>query len=106
MAAGPNLCYADGFRQSYWQPLDELLLAYSKQDPLPQAKLAVPVSVAQWDAMQTCLPKTSPKHQQLAISSTLPFTSYYESTITPTPLYSKIGGHHNSAYVMFSFGTT
>jgi hypothetical protein len=46
--AKPNPCYRDGTTPKYWKALEQQLEGYRREDPVAQAKLAVPVSVPRW----------------------------------------------------------
>jgi integrase len=60
LAAKPNPCYKDGYTPKYWKALEQQIEAYRRQDPVPQPKLAVPVTVPHW-CVATGLASTSPK---------------------------------------------
>jgi hypothetical protein len=48
LAAKPNPCYKDGVTPKYWKALEQQIEGYRQADPVPQAKLAVPVTVPRW----------------------------------------------------------
>lgn len=48
LAAKPNPCYKDGVTPRYWKALEQQIEGYRRVDPVPQAKLAVPVTVPRW----------------------------------------------------------
>ena len=62
--ARPNPCYRDGTTPKYWKALEQQIEGYRRQDPVPQAKLAVPVSVPHWCVTEG-LNSTSPKSQAI-----------------------------------------
>jgi hypothetical protein len=48
LASKSNPCYKDGTTPKYWKALEQQIEGYRRADPVPQAKLAVPVSVPHW----------------------------------------------------------
>ena len=46
--ARPNPCYCDGYTHKCWKAPEQQIEGYRRADPVPQAKLAVPVSVPRW----------------------------------------------------------
>jgi hypothetical protein len=72
--AQPNPCYRDGYTPKYWKALEQQIEGYRRQDPVPQAKLAVPVSVPRWCVAQGLLAKST-KTQAIADLTNIAF--YY-----------------------------
>jgi hypothetical protein len=64
LAAKPNPCYKDGVTPKYWKALEQQIEGYRRADPVPQAKLAVPVTVPRWCANEG-LRSTSTKAQAI-----------------------------------------
>jgi integrase len=69
----PNPCYKDGTTPVYWKALAQQIEGYRRHDPVPQAKLAVPVSVPHW-CVRHGLDSTSPKAQAVG---DLTITAFY-----------------------------
>ena len=46
--ARPNPCYKDGTTPKYWKALEQQIEGYRRADPVPQARLAAPVSAPHW----------------------------------------------------------
>ena len=74
LAAKPNPCYKDGYTPKYWKALEQQIEAYRRQDPVPQPKLAVPVTVPHW-CVATGLASTSPKDRAVGDLTNVAF--YY-----------------------------
>ncbi len=66
----PNPLYRCASNQHYWKALERQIEGYRRQDPPPQAKLAVPVTVPHW-AVDHGLAKGSTPKQQAAGDLTL-----------------------------------
>jgi hypothetical protein len=66
----PNPLYRCASSQRYWKALERQIEGYRRQDPPPQAKLAVPVTVPHW-AVDHGLAKGSTTKQQAAGDLTL-----------------------------------
>lgn len=65
LALQPSPAYQDQARQSYWPALKQQLESYRRDDPPPQRKLAVPISVPHFIVTQG-LHSTLPSYQALA----------------------------------------
>jgi hypothetical protein len=74
LAAEPNPCYKDGFTPKYWLALEQQIEGYRRVDPVPQAKLAVPVTVPRWCATEG-IKSNSPKAQAVGDLTNIAF--YY-----------------------------
>jgi hypothetical protein len=46
--ARPDPCYRNGTTPKHWKAIEQQIEGYRRADPVPQAKLAVPVSVPRW----------------------------------------------------------
>jgi hypothetical protein len=86
--AKPNPCYRDGTTPKYWKALEQQVEGYRRQDPVPQAKLAVPVSVPRWCVAQGLL-ASSPKTQAIGDLTNLAF--YYLLRVGE---YTYLGAQH------------
>jgi hypothetical protein len=69
-----NPCYRDGSTPKYWKALEQQIEGYRRQDPVPQAKLAVPVTVPHWCVSQG-LHASSPRTQAIGNLTNIAF--YY-----------------------------
>jgi hypothetical protein len=83
-----NPCYRDGNTPKYWKALEQQIEGYRRQDPVPQAKLAVPVSVPRW-CVEQGLYSQSPKAQAIGDLTNTAF--YYLLRVGE---YTYLGAHH------------
>jgi hypothetical protein len=93
--AKPNPCYKDGTTPKYWKALEQQIEGYRRQDPVPQAKLAIPVSVPRWCVAQG-INSDSPKAEAIGDLTNAAF--YYLLRVGE---YTYLGATHQRRTIQF-----